>query len=61
VAGELRLRADAVAKGLQAALQKAAEQQKANAREREAAARDWEERYRQLQQIKNTLKAIANG
>ncbi|MEW6274417.1 MAG: dynamin family protein [Bacillota bacterium] len=61
VAGELRLRADAVAKGLQAALQKAAEQQKATAREREAAARDWEERYRQLQQIKNTLKAFANG
>ncbi|MGQ9825248.1 MAG: hypothetical protein ACUVSK_09660, partial [Desulfotomaculales bacterium] len=61
VAGELRLRADAVAKGLQAALQKAAEQQKATAREREAAARNWEERYQQLQQIKNTLKAFAGS
>lgn len=56
VAGELRLRADAVAKGLQMALQKAVAQQKAAAGEKEKATRGWEEIYRQLQQIKSTLK-----
>ncbi len=61
VAGELRLRADAVARGLQTALKKAAEQQRAGAAEKEAALRSWEERYRRLQQIKNTLFALTGG
>lgn len=44
---------------VQAVLKNAAGQQKATARKKEAASRNWEERYRRLQEIKCPLKVFA--
>jgi GTP-binding protein EngB required for normal cell division len=58
VAGELRLRADAVARGLRAALEKAAAQRQASAAEKEAAERARRGQHERLQRVKRTLKEI---
>ncbi|MGB9904929.1 MAG: dynamin family protein [Desulfotomaculales bacterium] len=59
VAGELRLRADAVARGLQAALKKAEEQHRSSLPEREAAVRKQEALAGRLREIKSILKKFA--
>ncbi len=60
VAGELRLRSDAVAKGLNSALQKALTQKQASREQNEMALLNWEKQNQCLQKIKETLKRLAS-
>lgn len=59
MAGELRLRADAVARGLQAALKKAEKQHRSSLPEKEAAVRKQEALAGRLREIKSILKKFA--
>lgn len=59
VAGELRLRSDAVAQGLNLALQKALQQKQASREQNEKALSNWEKQNQRLIEIKETLKRLA--
>ena len=60
VAGDLRLRADAVSRSLQTALERAAEQRGASEAERAAATAAWEMEYQELQELKKTFAPLVS-